>query len=753
MSSANVIAAREAAALQKNRFVRIGYAGAPQSIKQLPRERLTPLYLNSVFNCDVEFLVEEGTGLIMWPKTWIADCQPNPTIYSIREKAWPQLDLDPVELDEYRGESIVIVESVPAELGEVALRTWITEGIDDDDPDLAAARSQLERLLDRQGRVEKQLKDLPNVKITTRNVTPKEELELRKKRAEILALEKGELEDDIRELTSRFELLRKSRETVSDPSFTLRLAEKRMPLGLNVWELRFNKDLRADRMAYIAAHKYNWSIFQLAVHKTNPDNCLVGKGEIKRMTDAFKEINMRNVTVSRKMHGKGMYKYPDERGLYSGRYRHGLRHGVGTEISQHGRFQCTFKHDFREGPCTAIYANGDTLRVNMGGSRFHTRQSLIFGDEYTDGVPNGPGSARFTGGSEYDGEFFDGVPHGQGVFRSAIGEVFEGHFGEWGTLEGYGVHTSSATMRAGTFRNGLLHGEGVEVDAELGEYEGDWRFGERCGFGVYRSELLQGRYEGWWRDGMRYGRGTMNYGHIDHDAQAAKASAAKIRAETKTKTRVSSEGRVALAQEVAAKGFTSQFEAMHAHVAEAAGKVKYAGDYEFEGRWLGNLPRAGGLFTCRNGHAMPNMHSLKRTHALRAVNAPNGFSDFDKREAATLAARQQVRDKSVHEALGNSLMKEAQNISTFRYWKKLSDAADPHVREMNRKSSERVHLEKIKEQTKKVTFKFNDMGDADEGEEQLAMSDEAIMATLKAEDDKLAATVAAPEEVRLGYFI
>lgn len=750
--SALLAAAREAAAIHKNKFVRIGYSGAPTSIKQLPRDRLTPLYINSVFNCDVEYLVEDDTGVIMWPKTWIADCLPNPTIYSIREKAWPQLDLDPVELDEYRGESIVIVESVPADVSKVALRSWLTEGIDDEDPDLAAARSQLERIHDRQSRIEKQLRDLPSTKITTNLVSAKEELELRKMRGKVLDLEKTELAEDIRELTSRFDLLKKSRELVTEPAFSLRLAETRQPLGLNVWEVRFNKDLRADRMAYIAAHKFNWSIFQLAILHDNPDVCLVGKGELKYLTDAYKEINMRSVTVSRKMHGKGMYKFPDERGVYSGRFRHGLRHGVGTEISQMGRFQCHFKNDFREGPCTAILASGDTLRCNMGGSRFHTRKSLLFGDEYADGVAHGEGSARFVDGSEYDGEFYDGVPYGQGIFRSAVGEVFEGNFGGWGSLDGYGVHTASASMKTGSFRNGLLFGEGVEVDAELGEYEGDWKYGERCGYGEYLSKLLQGKYRGWWRDGMRYGRGTLNYGNIDRDDLQLKVTAAAISAEIKLKTKISLEGRIALAHEVAAKGFSSQFDAMQASTADV-GKVTYPGDYEYEGRWLGNIPRAGGLFTARQGHAQHNMHRLSQMHALRDVNAPNGFGDFDKREAAILVARQRVRAKSVKEANDICLIREAQNIVTFRYWKKLSDLGDPAVREANRKSSERKYLEKIKDQLKKITFKFADMGDSNTADDQLAMSDEAIMAALKAEDDKLAAKVALPEEVRLGYFI
>ena len=63
---------KEAALAQKQKFVRVGFEGAPNSLKLFPRDRMTILHINHVFNCDVEFLVEEETGMTIWPKvrTW-----------------------------------------------------------------------------------------------------------------------------------------------------------------------------------------------------------------------------------------------------------------------------------------------------------------------------------------------------------------------------------------------------------------------------------------------------------------------------------------------------------------------------------------------------------------------------------------------------------------------------------------------------------------------------------------------------------
>lgn len=390
----------------------------------------------------------------------------------------------------------------------------------------------------------------------------------------------------------QFDKLRRDREAMVDNAFRLKLAETKMPLRLNTWEARFAKDTKGQvrssstlggggggaggmhaaigykvgtaagsstvtigcpsfifialcvsnptlylqRMAYIAVHKFNWTEFRVAFHRYK-GTIITGKNELAGITGEYQEVNMRNVTVSRRKHGVGMYKFADERGFYSGHWRHGLRHGMGTEVNQQGRFQGAFERDWRRGPGSQVYSNGDVYRGPYGGSRYHMRESLLFGDEYLDGQPHGQGKARFVDGSIFDGQWKDGVPTGQGKYVSSAGIVMEGVFGKWATLHGYGSATIDDVTRIGTWRDGLMHGPGTEIDMQAGTYDGDYRHGEKHGNGALESRLVDGRYEGWYHHGYRWGRGVLNYGNVDRDKKKSQEKARRIAESRKQKSR------------------------------------------------------------------------------------------------------------------------------------------------------------------------------------------------------------------------
>lgn len=140
------------------------------------------------------------------------------------------------------------------------------------------------------------------------------------------------------------------------------------------------------------------------------------------------------------------------------------------------------------------------------------------------------------------------------------------------------------------------------------------------------------------------------------------------------------------------------------------------------------MPCPGGLLTSRGGHLTANLHRLSRTTAMRSVNVPGGFADFDVREDAADAARAKVHTKTVRDALENKLLKEAQNMAcvgrrgaarkqpppsratpsrppslrrSYAHWKKAADQAKPEVHEATRRHETRVHLDEIKEKVKK----------------------------------------------------
>ena len=52
---------KEAAELAAQKYVRVGFQGAPSSFRQVMRYRMTPNNTNSLFNCDIEFLQDSET--------------------------------------------------------------------------------------------------------------------------------------------------------------------------------------------------------------------------------------------------------------------------------------------------------------------------------------------------------------------------------------------------------------------------------------------------------------------------------------------------------------------------------------------------------------------------------------------------------------------------------------------------------------------------------------------------------------------
>ena len=740
---------------RKALFVRIGFQGEPGSIRQIPRFRLNPLNVNRVFNCDVEFLQEDATGNIIWPKNWATDCLPPPYLYFIREKVWPELAPDVMEQDEYRGKSLVIVDNVPEEVTPKILVAWMNAGLDDDDPDLASAKIQLEEMQDNLAKVEKQIAELPSMKVQGSNA--KEELETKKKRAQTLNMQKIDLEEDIRAVKEKFDKLRRDREAMIDSAFQVKLAETKQPMGLNVWEARFSRDKKGQRMAYIAVHKFNWSEFRVAYHRYN-GSIITGKNDLVGLTGEYQEINMRNVTVSRRRHGVGMYKYNDERGFYSGEYRHGLRHGMGTEINQQGRFQGKFERDWRRGPGSQVYANGDVYRGPYGGSRYHNRESLIFGDEYTDGLPHGNGKIRFVDGSVYEGEWKDGVPSGKGKYVASVGIVMEGTFGRWATLHGYGSYTIDDVTRIGTWREGLLHGKGTEIDMQEGIYEGDWRHGEKHGYGTLNSKLVQGLYSGWYHHGYRYGRGILNYGNIDRDRQKEEDRMKKIAESMRAKSvsvglpegSEDSEGNVILNTDTIqessdtkllldnngnssadtktliskALGTTNlntvdeeldddddentegtekkkdekhqtEYEKMQGELVQF---IPYRGDYCYEGRWRAGSVRTNGVFTKRFGRPEPNLHVLKFVHNGINPDLPL-LVELAAQEEEIARKRSQFAKATLKETIEKRIIKEGENLSSFVYWKRTAETNQKDIKYRTRRG--KAQLEEIKAAIKK----------------------------------------------------
>lgn len=224
------------------------------------------------------------------------------------------------------------------------------------------------------------------------------------------------------------------------------------------------------------------------------------------------EYNMREVTVNRLRHGQGMYRFDDERGMYSGSWQRNLRHGTGEAVGISGRFQGSFVKDWRRGEGVHYFANGDVYRGTFAARGHHPRASLIYGDEYMDGLPHGEGKLTFVDGSEFVGSFDTGAAHGYGSYTTPEGEIQRGVFHQLGMLHGPGMEVLSKDhVCSGEFVHGALHGKGMEHDAR-GAYKGTFKHGDRDGHGVQTLPHLRGEYVGGFMKGLRHGRGVLTYG-------------------------------------------------------------------------------------------------------------------------------------------------------------------------------------------------------------------------------------------------
>ena len=694
--------------------VRIGFEGEPSTFKNVPRFRLNPTAVNKVFNCDIEFLQNVDDGTIVFPDSWVQNCLPPPHQYIIREKVWPTLEPDALEQSEYRGGSRIVVEHCPPNVTASALSAWLRVGLMDDDAEFAEHAQRLKELKGKLDSVLRMIRELPATRMEAAN--PAAELEAKKERAKLLNTQKERLEREVSAQEARWAELEGGYDDTAGGAFKLKLAENRQPINLNTWEVVFAQTAKAQRMAYIAVHKYNWRDFRLAVKEADGSEPLTGKsGEFEpgALPPGHVEVNMRDVVIARRKHGRGLYRFPDERGFYSGQWRHGLRHGQGVEINEQGRFQGGFRKDWRRGPGSQVSSTGDVYRGPYGTVLSHARESLLFGDEYADGLPEGMGRTRFVDGSVYEGIWRAGLPQGKGRYIGADGVILEGEFGPWGRLNGLG--TAHGRSRIGRWRHGQLHGQCTEMDADAGSYEGGFKLGQRSGYGEEETALLHnGKYGGWWRHGKRAERGIINFCEPPLGSMALGPSAAAERQIEAAVLRAAAAERAAreekddeeedgggssdrqqvngragaplsflpLQQRASNSETTSSLSSSSAAAQSTAAAsshqhhphlIPYKGDYQAETSWAGGLLRGQGVFTYRRGSSSYLRHSLGFIHSGANLQLPH-VGMLPQREAEVLEKRAKQIRTAYKATLDARLTTEADNAASFEYWRSLADS-------------------------------------------------------------------------------
>lgn len=253
--------------------IRVGFEFNPVSFRILHRKKFgKPEYINQIFDCEIDFLIEKSTRHVFLPQKWFAELAPGPEEYYIHEKEWPEIEGDTLEDHEYRGSVIIVADNVSPAVDSQALRQWLLMGLDDDNPEFVAATMGTEEATKELTKIEQILEALPTMPINAN--TEEEESIVRKQRGAELNKKKGELENKLSAFHQRLEHFKKLRESPMHSPFGIYLIDRKPPLGLKTWEIRPRGDAQSARLAYIATHKYNWTEFRLAVHK-------LGGGELQ----------------------------------------------------------------------------------------------------------------------------------------------------------------------------------------------------------------------------------------------------------------------------------------------------------------------------------------------------------------------------------------------------------------------------------------------------------------------------------------
>ena len=121
----------------------------------------------------------------------------------------------------------------------------------------------------------------------------------------------------------------------------------------------------------------------------------------------------------------------------------------------------------------------------------------------------GFGVAHYTSGNQFYGKFQEGVPS-IGIMLDSDGTIFRGTFKD-GLLKGEGmVQWANGDIYEGDFQEGVRTGRGIIKWADGDIYEGDFQEGVRTGRGIIKwanGDI----YEGDFQEGVRTGRGIIKW--------------------------------------------------------------------------------------------------------------------------------------------------------------------------------------------------------------------------------------------------
>ena len=496
-------------------MIRIGYRTDSTSFRKIPRNRLVPQHINKVFHSDVEYL-EDQFGTVLYPEEWIRKLAAKPYEYYIINKRVIEVEEDPLDDENFIGDTALFIENVPVEVNRKDLSLWVRSGLLSELDVIKEARKKVEDAEKTLMTINTKLEELPFLEVE--ETDPKLAAQKRKVAGQVLLEEKATWEGRTEKRKGHLKKLEKECDNVD---VDLQVFERDPPTAKEqTWlcTLPPKHHVLTDKLV----RKNDWPLFRLAIGKKatpGKDDAIppmVVSGRLDEFPLIYEDFNlvqnMRLVRVSRRRHGHGarMFDHEDEVRItpnytYRGGYKFGRRHGRGKCTTYHGILDGDWVDDCFEGEGSAILANGATYEGQVGAPK----QSALISREYSMGTWHGTGTYYFPDGSRYEGEWCRGKPHGMGKYTQHDGEVMEGQFRD-GMLHGQGKMKVRSTHFEGNWRRGLLIGGGKSRYSTGLGYEGPFEDGRESGFLRGDGDLGDGRamrFYGRFRDGCREGVG------------------------------------------------------------------------------------------------------------------------------------------------------------------------------------------------------------------------------------------------------
>ena len=146
--------------------------------------------------------------------------------------------------------------------------------------------------------------------------------------------------------------------------------------------------------------------------------------------------------------GNGILSSDDNKYLYNGEWKDGVKHGKGQLITEKIKYSGKFEND--------VFSGNKGILCDERGN--------IYEGDFLNGKFEGYGHYKMSNGDNYIGEFKNGLFDGKGQLTDKNGNVFDGDFVK-GKKEGFGVIiTNKGEKIEGKYKNGIFFKQHDNID-------------------------------------------------------------------------------------------------------------------------------------------------------------------------------------------------------------------------------------------------------------------------------------------------